>query len=177
MKSPIMKPQILGSIRMHGRRFRAGDEAELQSVLTAQQHDDFQARGLIEGEWDVSVVGEGGSTPGGDKLDSFAAEFEKVNAEHEQRVAVLIAERDAALAERDEARAELDALKSAPVLQPGALTPPLAALESLGSDVVESLTAAGYDTPDAVAAASDKDLEALPGIGEATIKKIRALLK
>jgi hypothetical protein len=173
------EPKILTGLRHGNETYRPGDEAAFAAVLTPELRENLLVRGLIEGEWDVSGASadEGGSTPGGDKLDRFAAEFEKISAEHEQRVAVLIAERDAALAERDEARAELDALKSAPVLQPGTLTPPLVALEPLGGDVIESLTDAGYDTPDAVAATSDKDLEALPNIGPATVKKIRELLK
>jgi hypothetical protein len=169
-----MKPKITGSIRINGRRFRAGDEAELQSVLTRTQHDELQKRGLIAGDWDVS--GEDGSTPlTGEpsplenQLLEVLARYVGETGESEGAVDVL----NRLIRERDEARAELATLKA------GGSTPtePLLALESLGSDVIDSLTAAGYDTPDAVAAASDKDLEAWPGIGEATIKKIRALLK
>lgn len=49
-------------------------------------------------------------------------------------------------------------------------------LDSLGDAVCTSLIEAGYDTPEKVAAATDKELESLPRIGKATVKKIRELL-
>jgi hypothetical protein len=172
------EPKILTGLRHGTETYKPGDEAAFAAVLTPALHDSLQARGLIEGEWDVS--GEGGSTPGAPYPDAFEAVaaivsgqlgIERHSEEDGQQFIVRL------IQERDQARAELDVLKSAPVLQPDTHTPPLVALESLGGDVLESLTAAGYDTLDAVAAASDKDLEALPSIGPATVKKIRELLK
>lgn len=41
----------------------------------------------------------------------------------------------------------------------------------------ESLAAAGFDSPDAVLEATDDELMAVDGIGEATVKKIREQLQ
>jgi DNA uptake protein ComE-like DNA-binding protein len=45
----------------------------------------------------------------------------------------------------------------------------------LGERVAAALAAAGFDTPEKIAAASDDDLRAVPGIGPATLAKIRAV--
>lgn len=62
--------------------------------------------------------------------------------------------------------------------QSATLQPPTSAqgglAEALGQPAADALTAAGLDTPAALAAASDADLLAIPGIGDATLKKIRA---
>ena len=42
------------------------------------------------------------------------------------------------------------------------------------ADVPDALAAAGFDTPDKIAAASDDELLAIPGVGPATLKKLRA---
>jgi DNA uptake protein ComE-like DNA-binding protein len=163
-----VKYRVNKSIVFQGAIFTPDKEYE----LTPEQLAGLRKRGALAGDAGESGIG---STPGHAALDLVEITDAEGQVHHvHQKVADVFSR---LLAERDEARAELEALQSAPIMQPGTLTPPLVALESLGSDVVESLVAAGYDTPDAVAAASDKDLEALPGIGEATIKKIRALLK
>lgn len=43
----------------------------------------------------------------------------------------------------------------------------------LAPELVERLAVAGYDTPEAIAAASDEELLAIEGIGPATLKRIR----
>ena len=44
----------------------------------------------------------------------------------------------------------------------------------LAPDVAERLAAAGYDTPDKIAQATDEQLLAVDGIGQATVKRLRA---
>jgi len=40
-------------------------------------------------------------------------------------------------------------------------------------DLALELVAAGFDSPAKVKAATDKELEGIPGIGKATVKRIR----
>lgn len=47
-------------------------------------------------------------------------------------------------------------------------------VDGIGWELAENLRDAGIDTPDDLRAASDEDLLAIEGIGEATLKKIRA---
>jgi hypothetical protein len=42
-----------------------------------------------------------------------------------------------------------------------------------GQETADRLIAAGYGTPEAVAQASDEDLRAIKGVGEATLKRLR----
>lgn len=44
----------------------------------------------------------------------------------------------------------------------------------LAPEIAEKLSAAGYGTPEAIAAASDEQLLAVEGIGPATVKRLRA---
>ncbi len=53
---------------------------------------------------------------------------------------------------------------------------PLAVLEPLDENQVEALRDAGFDTPEALRNASDEELDAVPDIGPATIRKIRELI-
>lgn len=46
--------------------------------------------------------------------------------------------------------------------------------EALGSDVADRLAAAGYDNEESIRDASDEELRAIPGIGDATFRRIRA---
>lgn len=61
---------------------------------------------------------------------------------------------------------QLDKLSSAP-------TAP-AASDSLDAPTLDKLAQAGYATPEALTAASDEQLLAVSGIGQATLAKIRA---
>jgi predicted flap endonuclease-1-like 5' DNA nuclease len=47
-------------------------------------------------------------------------------------------------------------------------------VETFGQQIADRLGAAGFDTPEKLAAASDADLLAIEGIGDGTLKKIRA---
>jgi hypothetical protein len=49
-------------------------------------------------------------------------------------------------------------------------------LPELSEALHEALIKAGYGSVDELAAASDRELEAVPGIGRATVKRIRAAL-
>lgn len=48
---------------------------------------------------------------------------------------------------------------------------------AFGADVAELLRTSGFADPAAVAAASDDDLQAIKGIGAATVKKIREAIE
>lgn len=52
----------------------------------------------------------------------------------------------------------------------------LKVLLPLGQEVIDELIAGGYATVDAITGASDSELKALPKIGAAAVKKIRAIL-
>lgn len=62
--------------------------------------------------------------------------------------------------------------------QPAAPAPPQPRQQTVadvvGQEYAEKLAAAGFDTPEQIARASDDDLLAIEGIGTATLKKLRA---
>lgn len=61
-------------------------------------------------------------------------------------------------------------------LDEGTLTTP-GLVDTFGQQVADRLAAAGYDTPEKLRGASDADLLAIEGIGDGTLKKIRATYK
>lgn len=81
---------------------------------------------------------------------------------------------DALRRERDEARAEVERLQSTLDTQ---TAPNLSALRPLGADVLAELIVAELDTPDRIGTATNEELDAINGIGPATVAKIRELLK
>lgn len=83
-----------------------------------------------------------------------------------QREATALADIDAQIARLQNERTRL--IKPAPAPES---THPFA--ELLGVTVAEKLIAAGYDTPEKVAATTDEQLLALDGIGQKTVDKLR----
>lgn len=73
---------------------------------------------------------------------------------------------------------QLLAIADAPMARQQAARPSVQTVASptsvLGADVADRLAAAGYDTEDSIREASDDELRAIPGIGDATVKRIRA---
>lgn len=79
----------------------------------------------------------------------------------------------------------LAALQGAPELPPGDLETDIAQpgriavgaehpfVETIGQELADQLVAAGYDTPDAIVAATDEQLLAIKGMKPATLKKLR----
>jgi 3',5'-cyclic AMP phosphodiesterase CpdA len=60
------------------------------------------------------------------------------------------------------------------VVPPGEAPPaPPDPLAFLSDEQRAALTAAGYGTPEAIRGATDEQLDAVPGIGEATVQKLR----
>jgi hypothetical protein len=55
--------------------------------------------------------------------------------------------------------------------------PPADPLAFLTDEQRAALTAAGYGTPEAIRAANDEQLDAVPGIGEAAVQKLRDATK
>jgi DNA integrity scanning protein DisA with diadenylate cyclase activity len=63
------------------------------------------------------------------------------------------------------------------VTAPGDDHGPTLYLPELSEAVHDALIKAGYGSVDELAAASDRELEAVPGIGRATVRRIRAAMK
>lgn len=129
------------------------------------------------------VIREGGSVLHGGRLISqveqlpSAADLAQGDPVAESAVANALQEQIANL------QAQLNKLTSpassalatsggAPSTTPPASTPGL--VETFGQQIADRLIGAGLDTPEKLAATSDADLLAIEGIGEGTLKKIRA---
>lgn len=112
-------------------------------------------------------------------LAQLPSEAELAEGDPEQSAAVvsaLDAQIQALQAQRDKLAMAGQSPTIGPVASPPAAQPhPL--VEVFGQQIADRLTAAGYDTPEKVQAASDEDLLAIEGIGEGTVKKVRATYK
>ena len=64
------EPTIKGCIRLNGRKFVKGNEAELRAVATPEQLAQWDAQGLLEGDWET---GEASPSLGEATLETIAA--------------------------------------------------------------------------------------------------------
>jgi len=100
--------------------------------------------------------------------------------EREQEIEAAIVEETRKLAEEHEAAENLEAEASGTTSGDAQPESGLTKLEGVGTKTAELLIEAGYDTVEKVAAMSDEEILAIPGIGEKTAQKIllsaRALL-
>jgi N utilization substance protein A len=100
--------------------------------------------------------------------------------EREQEIEAAIVEETRKMAEETEAAEDMEAQAAGE--EPGGADggPGLAGIEGVGPKTAEQLKQAGYDTVEKIAAMSDEEILAVPGIGEKTAQKIllsaRALL-
>lgn len=123
----------------------------------------------------------GGATLAADGKTWQNAKGEPLTATQVQRIEQLHAERSnrraRAEAERLAAEAQGNPIASALMaLLGGRQTSPVsraAVAADISPDVLSALAAAGYDTPEAIAAATDDELLAVEGVGTATLKKLR----
>lgn len=90
----------------------------------------------------------------------------------DQQIAHLTAQRDRLLQRGQSPTIEPPPSTSAPL----GGTPPSGdpIVEALGQQTADALAAAGYTTPGQLQSASDEQLLSVPGIGQATLNKIRA---
>jgi N utilization substance protein A len=112
------------------------------------------------------------------KIDILSeSEYEQERQkERDQEIEAAIAEETRKMAEENAAAGVLEVEASAPEAAPSGLT----SIEGVGPKTAEQLVQAGYDTIEKVAAMSDEEILAVPGIGDRTAQKIllsaRALL-
>ncbi|MCK9419480.1 MAG: transcription termination factor NusA [Nitrospirae bacterium] len=92
--------------------------------------------------------------------------------EREQEIEAAIVEETRKLAEENEAAGNTEAEAATPRrgdAEPGS---DLTILDGVGAKTADQLIEAGYDTVEKIAAMSDEDILAIPGIGEKTAQKI-----
>lgn len=65
------------------------------------------------------------------------------------------------------------AARDARATPPAIDSPPPAIDLPMPQSTLDALVSAGYDTPEKIAAASDDQLKAVPGVGDATVAKLR----
>ena len=110
------------------------------------------------------------------KIDILSeSEYEQERQkERDQEIEAAIAEETRKMAEETEAAEHMEAEAEA------AAASGLTSIEGVGTKTAEQLAQAGYDTIEKIAAMSDEEILAVPGIGEKTAQKIllsaRALL-
>jgi hypothetical protein len=130
---------------------------------------------LSRGEMEAAIA-EGGSVLYGGHLISrvqdlpSAADLARGNPEQEAAAAAALEAQIAALQAQ---RAQLG--QAAPTSQSGAApTTEHPFVTVVGEEQADRLVLAGYETPDAVKSASDEELLAVEGVGQATLRKLRA---
>ena len=101
--------------------------------------------------------------------------------EREQEIEAAIVEETRKMAEETEAAENMEAQTAGDEPGDAEDASGLTGIEGVGQKTAEQLRQAGYDTVEKIAALSDEEILAVPGIGEKTAQKIllsaRALLK
>lgn len=100
--------------------------------------------------------------------------------EREHEIEAAIVEETRKMAEENEAAENREAQAAVTTPEDSSTASGLTSIEGVGRKTAEQLIEAGYDTVEKIAAMSDEDILAIPGIGEKTSQKIllsaRALL-
>ena len=171
-----MNYKLSGTVRHEGQGYKVGQEAKLLPQLSLEQKADFIERGLL-----TPVVIEGAPIDEPADFDEvtsaeIAASYisgtfgiERASDETAEKfVEGLVSDLRAFQSDIGTLETENDSLRSAVfVAETNAL---------VGTKAMTTIFSAGYDSREKLAAADDKSLEALPEVGDATVKKLRAYL-
>ena len=170
-------------LQSSSRLYEPDSEDELDKALSPEQGQRLLALGVIEGDWEFEGAE---SEPAGSTAASGAnppASASAMSLDEQAEIAASFLSGTVSIARSSEESATgflqrvADANRGLEGVSDNRAAEPMLALKPLGIDIVGFLIEAGLDTPEKISAASDGELEALKGIGPATVAKIRELLK
>ena len=188
----MAKPIISQTIRMDGRAFQKGQEAELLDASTAEQRKEWSKAGLIDGDWTARGF-EGDESESEESAEEIktlnAADIEtKILADLNESLEDIAAQISGLLGisrvsdesafvfikrfADEEVPLIAEQLRATSTGEPKPGADPF---EPLNANVAKALRGAGIETGEQVKATGDETLLAINGIADASVKQLREL--